>query len=284
MVTKVGEAFVDKSNVKSSKAGKKLVEQAKKDGDIEEPDFAVFFSSVNFNIEKIVGNLDSNLPNQCDWIGCSSAGEISKQGSTTTGAVLLLIETDEMSFQTSEARNVYEWPKKAGKESVKQLEFEENYENQFILTFVAGFTMEHDGVEFEILKGFNDIVSTGTPILGGAAGDDIKLEGSYQFHNGQIMEEGVVTALIQTDLELAHGQDHGLRNEVAKGVVTESEGRVIKKINGQPAAEFYAEKLDISLRELKKPYKFRSIRESFKKWLTLQSYSFKVKIHLISTE
>lgn len=250
----VGEAYVDSSETSSSEAGKKLVQEALADGDMEDADFGFLFTSVEFSIKKLVSSIDEEMEEiDADWVGGTTAGEISAEGSTTGGAVLMLIKSDAVDFHAASAQGIHDKPEEVGRKIAEGLEEHREEENETaIFTLMSGLTIDRKGVEFEVLEGVTEVFGTEVPLVGGSAGDDIRLWKTYQFHNGDVYDDGIVTVLINSENEVVTGQEHGLKNELATGVINETEDREIKKINGTAAAEWYADAIGVEVSDLKK--------------------------------
>lgn len=250
----VGEAYVDSSEISSKEAGKQLVQEALEDGGMQSADFGFLFTSVEFSIKKLVSSLHEEMEDiNADWIGGTTAGEVSLEGSTTGGAVLLLIKSDSIDFHAVSESNVHKNPEDSGRKVAERLKDNKNEENETaVFTLISGLTMDLKGVEFEVLKGITSVLGTEVPLVGGSTGDDIRLWKTYQFHNGEVYDDGLVAALMNSDNEVVTGQEHGLKNEVATGVITDTEGKKIKEISGKPAAEWYAKAIGVEVSQLKK--------------------------------
>lgn len=255
MTTTSSEAFVSSQKHDAESAANELIKQAFEDNEIEEADFAFLFTSSKFDTEKLADKLDNDLDEKCEnWIGCTTAGEISNQGSSLGGAVLLIVKSDQIEFNVGKSENTREDSIESGREAVKKAtseKFQNSDKNKLIFTIMPGLTLEKPGVEFNILKGMAKELGSEIPVVGGSAGDDGAFKGNRQILNGEVMEDTVIAASILTDHEITVGKEHGFNNKTASGVVSDAEGRVLKEISGQPAAEFYAENTGLDIEELK---------------------------------
>ena len=254
---KAGESFVDSSEVDGEKAGKELVERAKEDASIDQVDFAILFVSSDFKVEKLVDGADKSLDDEASWIGSTTAGEISKEGSTKGGASMLVVESDkEIDFYTSYSRSAIEKPEEKGSELIQDIEKNSFYKKKNSLLYVInpGPTVKNKNLDYGILKGLQKELAEEIPVVGATSADDYRLRSTKQIIGGEIFEDAVVGAGINTEKDVFVGQETGLNEKKATGIVTESEGRIIKEISGEPAAEFYAENTDTSLDKLKENY------------------------------
>lgn len=254
---KAGESFVDSSKFDGEQAGEHLVEKAKEDGSIDQADFAIVFVSSDFKVQGLVRGVDKSLDDGASWIGATTAGEISKEGSTKGGASILIVNSDEeIDFYTAYSRSAIEEPDKKGSELVRNIEKKPFYDKENSLLYVVnpGPTVKNKNLDYEVLKGLQKELPERVPIIGATAGDDYKLRGTKQIINGEIFEDAIVGVGINTEKDVFVGQETGLNEKKATGIVTESEGRLIKEISGKPAAEFYAENTGASLDKLKENY------------------------------
>ncbi|MFB6208109.1 MAG: FIST signal transduction protein [Candidatus Nanohaloarchaea archaeon] len=198
----VGEGFTRIEEHDGAEAGKKLFADASEG--MNQIDFGFLFCSSEFDIEEMASSLQDEMDERdAEWVGVSTAGEISNAGSTMDSAVLLLVGSDGLEFRTAVSRDIHREPVESGREAAREAvddSFLESDRDRILFALMSGLTQKWEGVEFEILKG--------------------------------------ITAEIGTDIPM----------------VSEAEGRVIKKISGKPAAEFYAGAIDKDVGDLKKMY------------------------------
>jgi hypothetical protein len=254
--TEVGEGFVSSDRVDGKDAAVKLVQKTCRDGGFFDADFAFLFCSDAFDLNRFISALDNLLTERgVEWIGCTTAGEISSEGSTLGGAVLIMINTEEIEFYTSVVDGAYEDPLGAGQKAGRKINAKmilESSLHKVLFTLMPGFTEEQLGVEFEILRGLTDELHPDLPIVGGSAGDDLDFETTHQFVNGDIYDDALIVTAIESEMPIVTGQEHGLSRKIKSGVVSEADGRTIHTISGRPAAEFYADIIGVDVAELKK--------------------------------
>jgi signal transduction histidine kinase/CheY-like chemotaxis protein len=78
------------------------------------------------------------------------------------------------------------------------------------------------------------------PIFGGCAADDWRLERNAVLSSEGAVEDGVLVASFETELQFGIGLAHGLSPTGARAIVTEADGAEVVTLDGQPAAEVYA--------------------------------------------
>jgi len=256
MTTKASEAFVSSKNKDEETAAKELVNKAFED--LDNADFAFLFTTSKFDTEKLAEELDKNLDGKCEnWIGSTTAGELSNNGSSLGGAVLLVVKSEKIDFSIGKSLEAHEDSLESGVKAVKEA-LPDNYEdierNKLLYTIMPGLTTEKPGVEFKILKGIVKELGTDVPVIGGSSGDDGVFEENHQIVNGETMNDAVITVSIITDHEVEFGKEHGFNKKVKSGLVNDVEGRTIKEIGGEPAAEWYADSIGEDVETLKETF------------------------------
>ena len=90
------------------------------------------------------------------------------------------------------------------------------------------------------------------PHLGGSAGDDLKLEATYVFYNGEFHRDAAVLLLVGTGKPFTVFSIDHINSPVSKLVVTHAdpESRTVYEINGEPAAQYYASLLGMKAEDL----------------------------------
>lgn len=256
---KVGQSRVNSSEASGVEAGKELVQKAVEDGDMDDVGFGFLYCSVAFDVKKLVAGVEEELESfGADFAGCTTSGEISREGPSKESVVLMLIDDDErLDFYTSMSRNIFDDPESSGQEVTSIIEEENDFygqRNQLLYLISPGPTVEHLNADHHVLKGVQKELNQQLPIVGAAAGDDYNMRSTKQILNGKILEQGLVAIGISTDLEIFTGQETGLEKQIATGIASETDGRVIKEISGKPAKEFYAENIGIDPEDLDESY------------------------------
>lgn len=233
--------------------GEDMVEEAREDGGLDDEDFGILFTSTDFDFRELVSGLDEEIDSE--WVGGTTVAEISPESSRSESAVLMLVESDEISFKALRSTKVSEGAEEAAKKAVESVSqsFRDD-RNSLLYTLVPGFTIERDGREFEFLKGLEKKLQKDIKIAGGSTGDSHRLRENYQLINGDVHADKAVMALIQTENQIVTRQRHGFDDSISTGIVTEAEGRLVKEIGNRPAVKFYAEAVDEDVSDLDRIY------------------------------
>ena len=97
------------------------------------------------------------------------------------------------------------------------------------------------GAEELILAGVEDVVGQNVPILGGSAADDT-VSGDWRvFDRNTVVSNGVMVSVLFPSAPISFAYHNGYAPTGHTGVVTAASGRLLKEIDGRPAAEVYRE-------------------------------------------
>ncbi|MEA2404152.1 MAG: hypothetical protein QOE08_799, partial [Thermoleophilaceae bacterium] len=138
-------------------------------------------------------------------IGCSTAGEIATGGPADASVVVTAFGGPGFSIATHAARGVSGRLREAGAEAAGCLENVEEREHQVLLLLTDGLA----GDQQEIVRGAHGVLGAAVPLVGGCAGDDLKMTKTFQFHDGEVLTDAVVAAGIASDAPLGIGVRHG---------------------------------------------------------------------------
>ena len=117
----------------------------------------------------------------------------------------------------------------------------------FGLVLVDGLSQAEERLAASLYQSLGNI-----PLIGGSAGDERAFHATHVYHQGRFLEDAAVFALFETTLPFAAFKIAHLIPTRHKLVVTmaDPERRIVQEINGEPAAEAYAEILGVDLEEL----------------------------------
>ena len=222
------------------------------------------FSSSRYNPDKLLKGVRSVL-GSVPLAGCTTAGEITQAGPLEGSVAVMVISADVVRAGIGLGRGVRKKPREAGREAVSAAIRDLGYPTLcltapsleakqtghvpfFLLMFPDGLS----GREEDIIEGMKDVLGGYFPIVGGSAGDDLKLKRTYQFCTDGAFTDAVVCALVATHNPVGFGSKHGWRPLDRLALVTKSSGRVVEELNHRPAAEIYAEMLKVNLEDLKR--------------------------------
>lgn len=267
------------------KAGREAVETAvKKAG--KAPSFGVVFCSGakygkdDATIAKLVKGADDEFKKHnknCRWIGCTTAGEISNYGYTENTCIVLALSSDYINFGVGVADGVSKQARACGSMAVKNalsdlkidkflfpyvrfMEAKKKTPQELmklnpytVITICPGSTLTYAGLESEVINGITDIIGAHVPLVGGSAGDGFNFKQTYQFANGAVYKDAAITAVFVLGLVSETNVGHGYKPTDKIVLVTDSDGKMVKTLNNEPAMDVYARLTGKTLKDLEGP-------------------------------
>jgi hypothetical protein len=100
------------------------------------------------------------------------------------------------------------------------------------------------GDQQEVVRGAYSVVGAAVPLVGGCAGDDLKMKRTYQFHGTQVVTDAVVGAAIGSDSPMGIGVRHGWQRVGEPMLVTGSADNRVYSLDDKPALDIYLDRLN----------------------------------------
>jgi hypothetical protein len=173
-------------------------------------------------------------------VGCSTAGEIATDGPGDSGVVVTALGGSGFSVSTAASDAVTGRLREAGADVATCLDQVEPLEHKVLLLLTDGLS----GDQQEVVRGAYSTVGATVPLVGGCAGDALKMKRTFQLHNGAVMDNGIVAAAIASNAPLGIGVRHGWRTVGDAMLVTKSAGNRVYSLNDKPALDVYLERLE----------------------------------------
>jgi hypothetical protein len=172
-------------------------------------------------------------------VGCSTAGEIATSGPGDSGVVVTALGGSGFSIATSSADAVSGRLREASAEVAGCLEQVEAHDHKILLLLTDGLS----GDQQEVVRGAYSVVGAAVPLVGGCAGDDLKMKRTFQFHNDAVMDNGIVAAAIASTAPMGIGVRHGWSKVGEPMLVTKSAANRVYTLNDKPALDVYLDRL-----------------------------------------
>src|SRR3989344_4757741 len=199
--------------------------------------FLLVFASVAFDQEKMLSGVRS-VEKDALLLGCSTAGEITKDGPLATSSVAVMaIHSDDVNFFGGVGEDIAKDAREAGKK-VAEAVLGQLPQGELPTSFI----MLPDvlvGNGASIVTGVLDVLGKHFPVVGGAAGDDFQFKKTYQYLNGTVYSGAVVGLGLEGDFKIGIGVKHGWVPVGTPLKVTKSEGSVLHELDGKPAIRIY---------------------------------------------
>ncbi|MEO1067162.1 MAG: FIST N-terminal domain-containing protein [Pseudomonadota bacterium] len=231
----------------------------------------LFFSCTSFNAERIRSRMEAACPN-VKYAACSTAGEITQHGMTEGGLVALLFPSetfrmdalalsdikncgmDEIVDNVKAARRAFVAQKAASPWKGESGDGKDANNDLFALCLIDGMSFAEEAVTAGLYWALDDI-----PLIGGSAGDDLRLSDTVLMLNGEVFTESAILILAETKVPFSVFKTDNFIPTDDKLVVTHADPdqRLVYEFNAAPAAQEYARAIGIDPENLS-PLSFAS--------------------------
>lgn len=203
-----------------------------------DPVLAIVFASDEYQLADLLGAI-SGVLGDTPLVGCSTAGEIATDGPGDAGVVVFCLGGSGYAAATAAAGDARSDMRAAGEAAATCMTRLERREHRVLLLLTDGLA----GDQREVVRGAHAVAGSGVPLVGGCAGDGLKMRATFQMHGGEVMENAVVAAAIGSDAPLGIGVRHGWRPVGEPMLVSASEGNAVLELDDRPALDVYLERL-----------------------------------------
>ncbi|MBN2126165.1 MAG: FIST C-terminal domain-containing protein [Deltaproteobacteria bacterium] len=221
--------------------------------EIYQPDaeVVIFFCSSRYDPDKLGNSIKGRFP--CALMGCSTAGEITSGGYHEGSIVGVSLASRALRahirpvapLSRFSAEKAEAMAGSIREELVFSSAFDRN--RMFGLLLIDGLSMLEEQTTSFIHSQFE-----GVSIVGGSSGDDLRFEATRIYADGRFIPDAAVFALFETTLPFHIFKTQHFQPTDLKLVITEADpaNRRVLEINGEPAAQEYAEMLGMNIDEL----------------------------------
>ena len=199
----------------------------------------IVFCSDSYDLSALLAGIN-DASSSAPLIGCSTSGEIATNGPGDSGVVVTALGGDGFSISTALSENASADLRQAGVSAAVCLDEIEPREHKVMMLLTDGLA----GDQQEIVRGAYSIAGAGISLVGGCAGDDMKMTTTYQLFNDRVVSDAVVSAGISSDAPLGIGVRHGWRPVGDAFLVTRSSNNRVYSIDDEPALDAYLRMLN----------------------------------------
>lgn len=169
-----------------------------------------------------------------DVFGATSAGEIADDSVYEESIVAMLLDINQDSYRLGAfdaqgiasyqvGQSVAEWAKSV-------------YDEPAFMVVSAGLRADGE----QIVNGIVEEMGSQTPLFGGLAGDDLRMQETFVFSASQVIADGVLALIFDRNaIELQGMAASGWQGVGTPKTVTRAEGNVVYTIDNQPAMDVY---------------------------------------------
>lgn len=212
---------------------------------VAQPDSAlvIFFCSSQYDLPQLAAELNRRFADT-PVIGCTTAGEIGPAGYLSGSLCGFSLPAANFNVATALLNDLQNFEVDRGyyfarvlRQRLESQVPETYFGNSFAFLMIDGLSIREEPVARSIHGELGRI-----PLFGGSAGDGLKFEQTWVFHQGAFHSDAALLALINTSLPFQTFKTQHFISETERLVVTEADTaqRIVREINGLPAAEEYA--------------------------------------------
>ena len=223
--------------------------------DVAQPEMelVIFFCSSDYDLEALAKELNA-LFSGVRVVGCTSAGEIGPGGYRERGIAGVSFSPEVCTAVSGALDRLHQFEIAEGQTLGKRLlqELRAHTEtatdqNTFALLLIDGLCLREEQVARTLQETLGKV-----PLAGGSAGDEMRFRKTYVFVDGSFRSDCALLTVVTTPLPFAVFKTQHFVSTDQRLVITEADPpqRVVKEINGLPAAAEYARLLGVTEREL----------------------------------
>ncbi|MDD5059186.1 MAG: FIST N-terminal domain-containing protein [Sideroxydans sp.] len=222
---------------------------------VVQPEMAlvVFFCSSEYDLDLLAAEMN-RLFAGVQVVGCTTAGEIGPSGYCARSLSGASFAAGDCVAVSGVLENLSQFTIAAGhgfaQALLQRLEHQAplaNSKNSFALMLIDGLSVREEQVAHALQYALGNI-----GLFGGSAGDDQRFAKTFVFGEGRFYSDSAVLVLLNTSLPFKIFKTQHFISTDERLVVTEAdtERRIVKEINGLPAAAEYARLVGVDVHEL----------------------------------
>ncbi len=222
---------------------------------VEQPNVAlvVFFCSAEYDLESISDEMNGLFAG-VQVVGCTTAGEIGPAGYRDHSLVGASFPDADFKAVSSGIVGLRQFHPGVGDAVVTDLlgKLESrapnaDAANSFALLLIDGLSVREELVTYSLQRALGKL-----QLVGGSAGDSLKFSGTHVFFDGSFHSDSAVLIVLTTQLPFKLFKTQHFVSLDQRMVVTEAdaERRIVKELNGLPAAQEYARVLGLDVNSL----------------------------------
>ena len=199
----------------------------------------IVFCSAAYDLDQLLRGIAAEAPGT-PLIGCSTAGEIATAGPSDASVVVVALGGPGFSVATGAGTGSGGSLRRATTEAVEAcMASVERRAHSVVLLLTDGLS----GDQMEVVRGAYAVVGAEMPLVGGCAGDDLRMKSTFQLFGDRAMRDSVVAAAVSSDAPIGIGVQHGWRRVGDPMLVTSRDGSRVHSLDDEPALDVYLRRL-----------------------------------------
>jgi hypothetical protein len=203
------------------------------------PELVMVFCSERYDLRALLASVRSQA-GSAEVIGCSTAGEIATNGASEASVVLMALGGSGFTVRTALATGAAGDLRRAGATAASCVSGIADRPHQVLLLITDGLA----GDQQEIVRGAYSVAGASVPLVGGCAGDDLKMRATHQLYGDSVLRDAVIGAAIGSDAPLGIGVRHGWQRVGEPMLVSRSANNRVYELDDRPALDAYLDRLN----------------------------------------
>ena len=207
----------------------------------DDPKLLIVFCSQAYDLRQLLRQVRARA-GDVPLIGCTTAGEIATAGPSDASVVVAALGGSGFAVRTAVASEMSGNLREAGARVARSLPDRADLPHQVVLLLSDGLA----GDQQEVVRGAHGVLGAAVPLVGGCAGDDLKMSRTFQLYHDRVLSDSVVAAGIASNAPLGIGVRHGWRRVGEPMLVTSSAANRVYTLDDRPALDAYLMRLGVS--------------------------------------
>lgn len=230
----------------AGQAGRDAVRMAVGDNPVQSGDLVLIFPNADYDLPAL-HEAARAAAGPAQVVGATTCGAFTHEAWVQRGCVAVHIAAHGMSFGVVHAERDDADIAASTRRAVETARDRAGtlLPHSVLLLLCDGLTPD----QREMARGAYSVTSAMVPMVGGAAGDDLRWQATSTFGEGRELRNGIVAVWINSARPLAVSIDHGWQPFGKPMLVTRADGAVIHELDGQPALEAYIAARGVPLKD-----------------------------------
>jgi hypothetical protein len=201
-----------------------------------DPKLLLVFASFGYDLRELLDAV-AEVAGDVPVVGCSTAGEIGPGPALRHGVVTVGFGGG-FEVTTGYATGLQERPRDVGVDVASALLPLPKGRHRMVFALTDALA----GDQQEMIRGAYGVLGATVPLVGGGAGDNMRMVTSRQFYGGKILQDAVVAACVGTDDPFSVAVRHGWHCQGEAMMVTASAGNEVHTFDDRPALDVYLDR------------------------------------------
>jgi hypothetical protein len=209
----------------------------------------IFFCSSDYDLDALASEINAQFAG-VPVLGCTTAGEIGPAGyraGSLVGISFSSVNCSAVVGRIDGVTSVDESAVRADVWALRRQVADVAGSSSFALLLIDGLSCREELIAHGCQSALGNI-----PLVGGSAGDDLRCVATAVFADGAFRQDCAALAIVTTALPFKLFRSHHFLGSAEPLVVTEADAaqRIVREINGWPAAQAYAQAIGVAAEDL----------------------------------